>query len=88
MDEKYDFILKWTKNSTKEQHHIPEIEEFAKNNYKLFMIYHELSKPIIQYDENSSEYMEAKKKIVDLFDENEEDFKPFLNIIKEKFPQE
>ena len=33
MSEKYDYILKWTKNSTKEDHHIPEIEEFARNSY-------------------------------------------------------
>ena len=43
MSEKYDYILKWTKNSTKEDHHIPEIEEFARNNHKLFMDYHEFN---------------------------------------------
>ena len=72
MSEKYDYILKWTKNSTKAEHHIPEIEEFARNNHKLFMDYHELSKPIIKYDENTDEYMEAKKRMFDLFDKNEE----------------
>ena len=30
MSEKYDYILKWTQNSTKAEHHIPEIEEFAR----------------------------------------------------------
>ena len=87
MSEKYDYILKWTKNSTKEDHHIPEIEEFARNNHKLFMDYHELSKPIIKYDENTDEYMEARKRMFDLFDKNEENFKPFFNIIKEKFTE-
>ncbi len=85
MTEKYDYIFKWTKNSTKQEHHIPDIEDFAKNNHNLFMTYHKLSIPIIQYDENTPEYNDAKKKMINLFEENETAFKPFLNIIKEKF---
>lgn len=85
MTEKYDYIFKWTKNSTKEEHHIPEIEDFAKKNHKLFMTYHQLSKPIIQFDENTPEYIDAQKQMIDLFEENQEAFKPFLNVIKDKF---
>lgn len=85
MTDKYDYILKWTKNSTKQEHHLPEIEDFAKNNTKLFMTYHQLSNPIVQYDENTPEYMDAKNKMIDLFENNEQTFKPFLDIIKEKF---
>ena len=31
--------------------------------------------------------MEARKRMFDLFDKNEENFKPFFNIIKDKFPE-
>lgn len=85
MSEKYDYMLKWVKNSTRDEHHIPEIEDFAKSNHEIFMKFHSLSKPIIQFDENSPEYLECKKKMIELFNENEETFKPFLDVVKTKF---
>lgn len=85
MDKKYDHILKWVKHSTREEHHIPEIEEFAKNNHQLFMKFHVLSKPIVASDEDSEEYLEGKKSMIELFETNKEAFKPFLDIIEDKF---
>lgn len=85
MTEKYDYMFKWLKQATKPERHIDEVEEFAKKHPVLFMKYHNLFKPIVELDETDTKYIEAKEKLIKLFTEHEEDFKPVLEAVKEKF---
>ena len=85
MPDKYDYVFKWIKNATKPERHIDEVEAFAKKHPVLFMKYHKLFNPIVNHSETDPEYIEAKEKLIKLFSENEEDFKPVLDAVKEKF---
>ena len=78
MTDKYDYVFKWIKNATKPERHIDEVEAFAKKHPVLF-------NPIVNHSETDPEYIEAKEKLIKLFSENEEDFKPVLDAVKEKF---
>ncbi|MBS3196882.1 hypothetical protein J0J70_12675 [Turicibacter bilis] len=85
MTEKYDYMFKWIKQATKPERHIDEVEEFAKKHPVLFMKYHNLFKPIVSLDETDEKYIEAKEKLIKLFSENEDKFRPVLGAVKEKF---
>lgn len=84
MDNKYDYFFTWIKNATKEERHIKEMESFAKKHPIIFMKFHNLTKPIIKYEENNEEYIEAKEKIIKLINENEDKFKEALEVIKNR----
>lgn len=49
------------------------------------MKFHNLTKHIIGNEENDKEYIEAKEKIIQLINENEDKFKEAMNVIKQKF---
>ena len=46
-EERINKLLEWMKTATKSERHIPEIEEFAKNNPKIFGEFHRLAGGII-----------------------------------------
>ncbi len=85
MNNNYDYIFKWLKNATKEERHINEMEFFAKKHPIIFMKFHTLSKGIVDFEENKKEYLEAKEKIINLIQENEEKFKIVTEAVKGKF---
>ena len=67
-EERINKLLEWMKTATKSERHIPEIEEFAKNNPKVFGEFHRLAGGII-----SGEDLSTKEKLVELINNNEED---------------
>ena len=73
-EERINKLLEWMKTATKSERHIPEIEEFAKNNPKVFGEFHRLAGGII-----SGEDLSTKEKLVELINNNEEEFNA-LNI--------
>lgn len=85
MDNKYDFMFKYLHNATKEERHIDEMESFAKKHPILFTKCHFLFRPIVSSDENSKEFIEAKEKLIKIFDKNEDDFAELFAVIKDKF---
>lgn len=85
MTDNYDYVFIWLKKATKPERHIDEIEAFAKRHPVLFMKYHNLFKPIVELDETDPKYIETKQKLIKLFSEHKEDFKPVLEAIKERF---
>lgn len=46
------------------------------------MKYHNLFKPIVELDETDAKYIETKEKLIKLFSEHEEEFKPVLTAVK------
>ncbi|SFU35635.1 hypothetical protein SAMN04487886_101135 [Clostridium sp. DSM 8431] len=85
MINKYDFMFKYLHNATKEERHIDEMNNFAKQHPILFTKCHFLFRPIVNFDENSNEYKEAREKLEEIFNKNEEDFKELFDVIREKF---
>ena len=75
-DERINKLFEWMKVATKPERHIPEIEDFAKNNPKVFGDFHRLSGMIINGDD-----AEAKEKIRELVNNNEEEFNVILNAL-------
>ena len=85
MMDKYDYIFKYLRNSTKDEHHIDEMEAFARRHPILFMKFHKYSKPIVSANELSSEYNDAKSELEKMFDEHEKDFADLFSAIDTKF---
>lgn len=85
MMDKYDYIFKYLRNSTKDEHHIDEMEAFARRHPILFMKFHKYSKPIVSANELSSEYKDAKSELEKMFDEHEKDFVELFTAIDTKF---
>lgn len=83
--DKYDYIFNWLKNATKQERHIEEMESFAKKHPILFMKFHTESKGIVENEVNNPKYIIAKEKLTELFEKNEDDFKPIFDAVKSKF---
>ena len=82
--DKYDYVFRWLKNSSKVERHINEMEYFAKKHPMIFMKFHKLSGAIVKYEENDSKYIKSKEELTKLFDENQEKFKAVFDAVKNK----
>ena len=78
-EERINKLLEWMKTATKSERHIPEIEEFAKNNPKVFGEFHRLAGGII-----SGEDLSTKEKLVELINNNEEEFNAIFSALNIK----
>lgn len=85
MNDKYDFMFKYLHNATKEERHIEEMESFAKKHPLLFTKCHFLFRLIVNANENSKEFIDAREKLEKIFDKNEDAFSDLFNVVKEKF---
>lgn len=83
--EKYDYVFRWLKKASKPERHIEEMETFAKKHPITFMKFHKSSAAIVKNEETDDNYIKAKEELTKLFDENENDFKPIFDAIKNKF---
>ncbi|WP_297713709.1 hypothetical protein [Clostridium sp.] len=83
--DKYNYVFRWLKNSSKSERHIDEMEYFAKKHPIIFMKFHKLSGEIVKCEENDPKYIKSKEELTKLFDENQEEFKVVFDSIKSKF---
>lgn len=80
--ENLDSVFKWIKTATKQQRHSDAIEAFAKDNYTIFMQFHQKTEGIVNNPEGSEEYNKAKEELSTFINNNKDTFQPLLEAIK------